>query len=226
MQKILIIEDDPAILKGLESSLTSEGYNVTGAADGEKGYLLAKSDSYNLIILDIMLPYKNGLDICKDLRSQGNSIPIIMLTSRKEEIDKVLGLEIGADDYLTKPFSVRELNARIKALLRRASGSQKEINSYKFDSISVDFKKQEVLKNNKILNLTVREFNLLKFFIEHESEIVTRNQLLDEVWGYEAFPTTRTVDNYILTLRKKVEDNPSNPKHILTIHTAGYKFIG
>ncbi|MGE5679371.1 MAG: response regulator transcription factor [Bacillota bacterium] len=224
-QRILIIEDDLAIQKGLETSLTAEGYNVTTAEDGQKGYSLAEKNDFSLIILDLMLPYKNGLDICRDLRSRGIATPVIMLTSKKDEIDKVVGLEIGADDYLTKPFSIRELNARIKAVLRRVARPEKEMNCYKFGSITVDFNLHEVHKHNKLLDLTVKEFNLLKFFIEHEGQIITRNQLLDEVWGYDAFPTTRTVDNYVLALRKKIENDPSSPDHIMTIYTAGYKFI-
>ncbi len=225
MKTILIVEDDPSILRGLEDALVQEHFNVLSAADGEKGYLLGKRENIDLIILDLMLPKKNGQEICRDLRKDGVNTPILMLTSKKEEMDKVLGLELGADDYVTKPFSIRELIARVKALLRRKVELKKEIDEYAFGNVHVDFKKQEAIKNKKALKLSATEFEILKYFVQHESEVVTRDMLLDEVWGYETFPTTRTVDNYILSLRKKIEDNPSKPKHLLTIHTAGYKFV-
>ena len=225
MKRILIIEDDPAILTGLTDSLQEEHFEVLTAEDGEIGYQEAKKENIDLIILDLMLPSKNGIDICKDLRKDGINTPILMLTVKKEEMDKVLGLEIGADDYVTKPFSIRELIARIKALLRRKVELNKEIDEYSFGKISIDFKKQEALKNNKPIELSTSDFKILKYFIQREGEIITRDQLLDNVWGYENFPTTRTVDNHILALRKKIEDNPSHPVHLLTIHKAGYKFI-
>ncbi|MFQ5798415.1 MAG: response regulator transcription factor [Bacteroidota bacterium] len=225
MKTILIVEDDPSILRGLEDALVQEHFNVLSATDGEKGYLLGKRENIDLIILDLMLPKKNGQEICRDLRNDGVNTPILMLTSKKEETDKVLGLELGADDYVTKPFSIRELIARVKALLRRKVELKREIDDYAFGNVHVDFKKQEAIKNKKALKLSATEFEILKYFVQHESEVVTRDMLLDEVWGYETFPTTRTVDNYILSLRKKIEDNPSKPKHLLTIHTAGYKFV-
>lgn len=225
MKTILIIEDDPSIAKGLEEALKEEHFNVMSANNGEKGYTMAKRENVDLILLDLMLPDKNGEDICRDLRKDGVSTPILMLTSKKEELDKVLGLEIGADDYVTKPFSVRELLARIKALLRRKGELKKDIDEYVFGNMRVDFKKQEAVKKGKPLKLTAKEFDVLKYFILRESEVVTREMLLDEVWGYEHFPTTRTVDNYILSLRKKIEEDPSKPEHLLTVHTAGYKFV-
>lgn len=225
MKRILAIEDDPAILRGLVASLKAEHYEVLTATDGEKGYQIGKRGNIDLIILDLMLPNKNGEEICRDLRKEGINIPILMLTVKKEEMDKVLGLEVGADDYVTKPFSIRELHARIKALLRRPPALKKEIDAYTFGDVHVDFKKHEVTKNKAPLQLSVRELEVLKYLIQHEGEVVTRDMLLENVWGYEAFPTTRTVDNYILSLRKKIEENPSKPKHLLTIHTAGYKFV-
>lgn len=225
MTKILIVEDDIAIQKGLEAALKAEDYDITTASDGQKGFELASKDLNDLIILDIMLPFKNGLDICRDLRGKGLGTPIIMLTSRKDEIDKVVGLEIGADDYITKPFSIRELQARIKALLRRSTGKLNEVKTYTFGDVNVDVEKQEVTKGGQQVKLSVREFTLLKYFISHECQVITRNQLLDEVWGYDVFPTTRTIDNYVLSLRKKIEDDPAEPAHLLTIHTAGYKFV-
>jgi len=225
MKRILIVEDDPAILVGLKESLLEEHFEVLTASDGEEGYQKGKKENIDLIILDLMLPTKNGIEICKDLRLNGVSVPILMLTSKKEEMDKVLGLEIGADDYVTKPFSIRELIARIKALLRRNTEMKKELEEYSFDNVMLDFKKQEAYKNNNSLDLSTTEYNLLKYFIQFEGEVVTRHQLLDDVWGYDNFPTTRTVDNFILNIRKKIEDDPSQPKHLLTVHKAGYKFV-
>ena len=225
MKRILVIEDDLAILKGLEASLRDEHYEVLSATDGEKGYQIGKRENIDLIILDLMLPKKNGQEVCAELRKEGVSTPILMLTSKKLEMDKVLGLELGADDYVTKPFSVRELLARVKALLRRKGEIRKDIDEYTFGDVHVDFRKQETTRNKKPLKLSAKEYEILKFFIQREGEVVTRDMLLDKVWGYETFPTTRTVDNYILSLRKKIENDSSKPKHLLTIHTAGYKFV-
>ena len=225
MKKILIIEDDPALLTGLSESLCNEKFEVTKAADGMKGYTLALQNDFDLVLLDIILPLKDGFDICKDLRKEGRNMPIMMLTSKNEEIDKVLGLEIGADDYMTKPFSLKELLARIKALLRRAQPAAPGIEEYSFGKFIMNLKKMEVLKKGKAVKMSATEYKILKYFVEHEGEVITRDKFLDDVWGYDAFPTTRTVDNYILSLRKKIEDDPSSPEHIVTVHTAGYKFI-
>ncbi len=225
MKKILIIEDDPAILQGLAAGLELEHYDVLSAADGEKGFLMAQRENIDLVILDLMLPGKNGEEICRDLRARGINVPIIMLTSKGTETDKVLGLELGADDYVTKPFSLRELQARIGAVLRRRPAPVKEIDACSFGGVELDFKKQEAVRNGTAVRLSAREFDVMKFFAAHEGEVVTREMLLDAVWGYEEFPTTRTVDNYILSIRKKLEENPSEPKHLITIHTAGYKFV-
>ena len=225
MRRILIVEDDPAILKGLEASLEEEHYQVLSAMDGEEGYRLAREENIDLIILDVMLPKKNGDEICRDLRAEGVETPILMLTSKKEEMDKVLGLELGADDYMTKPFSVRELQARIRALLRRHKAVLKEVDEYTFGDVHVDFRRQEADKGGNPITLSAKEFEVLKYFVQHEGEVVTRNMLLDEVWGYEAYPATRTVDNYILSLRKKLEDDPARPQHLITAPAAGYKFV-
>lgn len=225
MKRILIIEDDPSIRLGLTDSLEEEHYDVVSAIDGEIGYQKAKNENVDLIILDLMLPKKNGQEVCRQLRQEGISTPIIMLTSKGSEMDKVLGLELGADDYVTKPFSLREFHARIKALLRRQGELKKDLDEYAFGNVYIDFKKQEAIKNNQQMKLSTKEFEILKYFIIHESEVITRDMLLDDVWGYDTYPTTRTVDNYILTLRKKIEDNPAEPKHLLTVHTAGYKFL-
>jgi len=224
MKKILLIEDDPAILNGLTEALQNEYYTIETAMDGEKGYKTAKRENFDLILLDLMLPFKDGFEICKDLRKEGIATPIIMLTSKKDEIDKVIGLEMGADDYLTKPFSLKELLARIKAVLRRSQTSLFELEEINFGDIYISFKKQEAFRNSTQVKLSSTEFRIIKYFIQHEGSVITRNQFLDDVWGYDAFPTTRTVDNYILSIRKKLEDDPANPHHFLTIYSAGYKF--
>ncbi|HAL57853.1 MAG TPA: DNA-binding response regulator [Bacteroidetes bacterium] len=225
MKTILVIEDDPAILSGLEEILTKEHFKVIAARDGLKGFQMAKRESVSLIILDLLLPEKDGIDVCRDLRRDGVNVPILMLTSKKEEMDKVIGLEIGADDYMTKPFSAKELVSRIKAVLRRQSEIRMEISETRFADVYVDFKKQELTRGKKKLSMSAKEFQLLRYFVEREGEVVSRAQLLDDVWGYEVTPTTRTVDNYVLSLRKKIEANPSKPKHLITVHTAGYKFV-
>jgi DNA-binding response OmpR family regulator len=225
MKKILIVEDDPAILKGLDASLKEEHYEILTASDGERCHQILRREKVDLIILDVMLPKKHGFDVCRDIRKEGIDTPIIFLTSKKEEMDKVLGLELGADDYVTKPFSIRELLARVKALLRRKADIKHEVEEYNFGNVYIDFKKQLATKNKESVKLSAKEFEVLKYFIQHEGEVITRDMLLDEVWGYENFPTSRTVDNYILSIRKKLEDKPNEPAHLLTIHTAGYKFV-
>jgi DNA-binding response OmpR family regulator len=224
MKTILIIEDDAPLLKGLTEALAAEHYNLLSAVNGQDGYETAKREKVDLIILDLMLPGKNGREICRDLREEGNETPILMLTSRKGETDKVLGLEIGADDYVTKPFSLGELVARVRALIRRSSITHKEVSTFAFGNVEIDFRRQEAMKRGKSLKLSARELKVLQYLIQHEGEVVTREMLLNDIWGYEHFPSTRTVDNFVLSLRKKVEDNPSAPQHILTVHTAGYKF--
>ena len=225
MKKILIIEDDPATLTGLEETLKTEHFEVTGVQNGNMGYEKATRDKFDLIILDLVLPDKNGIEICKDLRNKGVNIPILMLTSMKEEIDKVLGLELGADDYVTKPFSVKELVARVKALLRRGTKLVKDIEEFSFGNIFLNFKSYEARLRDKNIQMSSMEFKILKYLISHEGEVIERNKLLDEVWGYENFPSTRTVDNFILSLRKKIEVDPAKPKHLQTVHKAGYKFV-
>jgi DNA-binding response OmpR family regulator len=225
MKSILVIEDDPAIVKGLRIGLEEEHYDVETATDGEKGYQLAQDKHYDIIILDLMLPGMNGQDICRELRSKGIQTPIIMLTSKKQETDKVLGLELGADDYVTKPFSILELQARIRAILRRSAPKKNNLSCCNFGSVELDFKKQTAFKNGQSLKLSTKEFEILHYFLQKEEEVVTRDMLLDEVWGYDVFPTTRTIDTFILNLRKKIEEDPSNPKHLITVHKAGYKFL-
>jgi DNA-binding response OmpR family regulator len=224
MRKILIVEDDAAILCGLSESLNQQHYEIETATDGEEGFKKARKKNVDLIVLDLMLPKMNGEEICRKLRDEGVNTPIMILTSKNEEASKVLVLELGADDYVTKPFSLLELQARVKALLRRGTSSVEKVNEFLFGNVKVDFKKHEVVKKGKKVKLTEREFKLLKYLIEHRGEVITRDMLLDQVWGYDSFPTTRTVDNYILLIRHKIEDNPSRPKFILTVHTSGYKF--
>ncbi|HCY76612.1 MAG TPA: DNA-binding response regulator [Ignavibacteriales bacterium] len=225
MKKILIIEDDPAIRTGLNETLTAEGYSIAEAETGNKGFELARKNDFDLILLDLVLPGKDGIEICKDLRNEGIKTPIVMVTSRKEEIDKILGLEIGADDYVTKPFSIRELVARVKALIRRSTYEPGNIEEVEFADIKINFKNQDMLKGNNPVRLSATEYRILHYFIDHESEVISRDKFLDEVWGYDSYPTTRTVDNYILSLRKKIEDDPANPKHLITIYKVGYKFV-
>ncbi len=225
MKKILIIEDDPAISKGLVDALILENFNAKSVDDGERGYNVAKVEKFDLIILDLMLPGKNGMDVCRDLRKDGVHTPIIMLTSKTEELDKVLGLELGADDYMTKPFSIRELLARIKAVMRREPEIKNDIEECSFGNLYINFRAMEATKNKKPIELSNLEFKVLKYFCQQENVVIDRNTLLEEVWGYDNFPSTRTVDNFILSLRKKIEDDPSHPAHIITLHGAGYKFI-
>jgi DNA-binding response OmpR family regulator len=225
MKTILVIEDDPSISHGLQEALTAEHFSVRVANTGARGLAALKREPVDLVILDLRLPDMKGEDICRTVRAEGSAVLILMLTAKKAEADKVLGLEIGADDYMTKPFSVRELTARIRALLRRQGDLAKGTEEVTFGSVYIDFKKQIVTKNKKEVRCTVREFEVLKFLADHEDEVVTRDMLLNEVWGYDQFPTTRTVDNYILSLRKKIEDHPDHPEHILTVHTAGYRFV-
>ena len=225
MKRVLVVEDDAAIRNGLEEVLAAEHYQVLAAATGTKALDLGKKENLDVIILDLGLPDINGEDVCQQLRDAGVPTPILMLTSKSQEMDKVMGLEKGADDYMTKPFSVRELLARLRALLRRERGVKRDLEEYAFGKAVVDFKKQEAQFNGKPVKLSVREYAVLKYLIMHEGEVVTRDMLLNDVWGYEQFPTTRTVDNYILALRKKLEGKTTAPAHILTVHTAGYKFV-
>lgn len=225
MKKILIIEDDVALLKTLETALEAENYTVLSAEDGRKGYELATQEKIDLILLDLKLPSMDGFEICKGLRSQGNMTPIVFLTGeKKDEIDKVVGLELGGDDYIIKPFGTRELMARIRAVLRRAIPEEVELKEYSFGDINIDFKKQVAYKGRTEIYLTAKEFGLLKLLISHEGEVVNRDTILNEVWGYDKFPTTRTIDTFIHNLRQKIEDHPSNPVHIITIPWSGYKF--
>ena len=225
-EKILIIEDEADLVKGLKLNLVDEGYEVDWAADGREGLRRALEEAPDLVILDIMLPGMNGLEICRELRQKKTNIPVIMLTAKGEEVDKVVGLEIGADDYMTKPFSVRELLARIKAHLRREKREPRNVpKTCVFGEVEVDFVHFKVRRAGRESDLTSLEVDILKYLIAHKGEVVSREALLDKVWGYDKFPTTRTIDNHILKLRKKIEEDPSRPRHIFSIYGEGYRFM-
>lgn len=226
--KILLVEDEEGLVLTLTDRLRSEGFDVSVATDGKSGFELAEKGSFDLLILDVMLPKKNGYDICRDLRQKGIATPILMLTAKGEIIDKVLGLKLGADDYLTKPFEMIELLARVEALLRRAPAQQANGNgadSFKFGDVFIDFKRAEVVRNNQPVDLSAMEFKLLQFLIENRGHVHSRDHLLDAVWGYDAMPSTRTVDVHIAWLRQKLEANPKHPNFIQTVHGMGYKFV-
>ena len=225
MSLILVIEDDPAILRGLADNLRFESYEVLTAADGETGYRLIGEKKPDLIVLDLMLPKLSGYEICRKARAAGIETPILMLTARGEEADRVLGLDLGADDYVAKPFSVRELLARIRAILRRMLPPKALPDELLFDDVTVDFRSYEAHKGGKTLELTRKEFHVLRLLASRAGEVVTRDELLNEVWGYENYPTTRTVDNHVAALRAKLERDPADPQYLRTVHGVGYKFV-
>jgi len=221
--RILIVEDEPAMVAGLRDNFEFEGYDVISADNGVAGLERALADDPDLVVLDVMMPRMSGLDVCKQLKAKRPSVPIIMLTARGQEIDKVVGLELGADDYVTKPFSIRELMARVKAVLRRASPLPEV---YRFSDVEVNIRSNEVLRSGTPIELSAKEFALLAYFISHPAETLSRDRLLDAVWGYDNYPNTRTVDTHIVHLRQKLELNPEEPRFILTVHGSGYKFVG
>lgn len=226
-RRILLVEDEPGLVLTLNDRLTSEGYQVESVRDGESGLDRASNEAFDAVILDVMLPRKNGFDVCRDLRQRGVNVPILMLTARGQVVDKVVGLKLGADDYLTKPFEMMELLARVEALLRRAPAQPgPNTETYQFGSIKVDFRRAEVDRDGVKMELSAKEFQLLRYFIEHREATLSRDELLNEVWGYDAMPTTRTVDVHVAWLRQKLEPNPRHPQYILTVHGMGYKFIG
>jgi two-component system, OmpR family, alkaline phosphatase synthesis response regulator PhoP len=226
-KRVLLIEDEPGLVLTLTDRLTREGYEVEAAGDGEAGYTLARERHFDLILLDLMLPGRSGFDVCRDLRRAGQDTPILMLTARGLVADKVVGLKLGADDYLTKPFAMMELLARIEALLRRVPApADQPGDSYSFGSVRVDFRGAEVWKDGRPVALSAKEFSLLCCFIAHRGAVLSRDALLNRVWGYEAMPNTRTVDVHVAGLRQKLEDRPSHPRFIVTVHGMGYKFLG
>jgi DNA-binding response OmpR family regulator len=224
--RILIVEDEPAMVAGLRDNFEYEGYDVISAADGVAGLDRAIADDPDLVVLDVMMPRMSGLDVCKQLKTKRPSLPIIMLTARGQEIDKVVGLELGADDYVTKPFSIRELMARVKAVLRRVSSPAPTAEVYRFSDVEVNIRSNEVRRAGKLVDLSAKEFSLLAYFVSNPAETLSRDRLLDSVWGYENYPNTRTVDTHIVHLRQKLEPNPEEPRFILTVHGSGYKFVG
>ena len=224
--KVLIVEDDEAMAVALRDGFAFEGYDVRVAPDGAAGLKLAGEHDHDLIILDVMLPKLDGIDVCRRIRRDGSKVPVIMLTARGQEIDKVVGLKTGADDYVTKPFSFLELMARVEAVLRRSRGYTESVEHYRFGDVAIDFKSAVAHKRGKPLALSPRELRLMAFLIEHRGEVLTRERLLDAVWGYDNVPFTRTVDMHMAKLRKKIEDRPHDPEYIITVHRVGYKFTG
>ena len=221
MSRIVVVEDDAAILRGLTDNLEADGYEVLAARDGESGYRLIREQSPDLVILDLMMPKMGGYEVCRKVRDEGIAVPIMMLTARGDESDRVLGLDLGADDYVTKPFSVRELLARVRALLRRGQIATSLPDQLRFGDVVVDFRRYEATKNGERLELTRKEFGTLRFLGARSGEVVTRDELLREVWDYKQYPTTRTVDNHVASLRAKIENNASEPQHLVTVHGVG-----
>jgi len=226
MATILIVEDEPDMANGLRDNLEFDGHAVRIARDGEEALESAAEVVPDLILLDLMLPRRNGLDVCREVRRRGINIPIIMLTAKGQETDKVVGLEIGADDYVTKPFSVRELLARVHAQLRRSGSQTAAMENFRFGEIELDFKRHHASRAGRFLPLTAREFDLLRYFVRRRGETVSRDELLDKVWGLRAYPLSRTVDNHISKLRQKIERLPAEPEYLITVHGLGYKFLG
>jgi len=226
VKRILLIEDESGLVLTLTDRLTREGYAVDNAADGESGLERASAEPFDLLLLDLMLPRMSGFDVCRELRKRGVETPVIMLTARGQVVDKVAGLKLGADDYVTKPFEMAELLARIEANLRRAPAAPHPAEGFAFGDVRVDFRKAEAMRDGQPIELSAREFQLLRYFVEHRGATVSREELLNEVWGYHAMPSTRTVDVHVAWLRQKIEPNPRHPQFILTIHGTGYKFAG
>ncbi len=225
MKKILIVEDEPNMRLGLKDNLEFEGYEVDFATDGESGLQKIIDNIYDLILLDVMMPKMSGFDVCKTIRKKGITTPVILLTAKDQEIDKVLGLELGADDYVTKPFSLRELLARIKAVMRRSENLRTDYSKVQIGRVDVNFKDYTALENEESVQMSHKEFEILNYLWKHRNKTVSRDDLLEKIWGYEGSPTTRTVDNFILKLRQKLEIDPNHPRIIITVHGIGYKLI-
>jgi DNA-binding response OmpR family regulator len=225
VQTILIIEDDPAISLGLRKNLSFEGYRVLTATDGEKGLELAFDAKPDLILLDVMLPGVNGFEICRTIRRHDSTVPILIISAKDQEIDKIMGLELGADDYIAKPFSVREVVARVKAALRRATALEQEVEVLRFGENEIDFQGRSLKVDGKEIDVSPREFDLLDYMAKNPNRVLARDQILNRVWGYDYYGTARTIDNFIQKLRRKVEQDPENPRHIVTVRGVGYKFV-
>jgi two-component system alkaline phosphatase synthesis response regulator PhoP len=225
--RVLLVEDEPSLVVTLSDRLDAEGYDVEPARDGIAALDRALEGTFDIVLLDVALPGRNGFEVCRELRQRGNAVPVLMLTARGEVTDRVVGLKLGADDYLVKPFEIVELLARIEALLRRsrspATGSS---DAYAFADVRVDFRAAQVYRGGTPLALSALEYKLLRYFIEHRGALLSRDELLDKVWGYDAMPTTRTVDVHVASLRQKIEANPAHPEHIRTVHRLGYRFVG
>ena len=224
MKRILVVEDEPAIAFGLQADLVAEGYDVAVVGDGETAARRAREGIFDLILLDVMLPRKDGFEVCRELRRAGLKTPILLLTARSQEVEKVMGLEWGADDYVTKPFSPPELRARIKALLRRASGGEEP--AYRFGDVEVDFARCELRRAGRTIEMTALELRLLAAFIRNRGRVLSRQKLLDEAWGPGTFITDRVVDNHVVALRKKIEAQPHNPRYLISLRGLGYRFDG
>lgn len=223
--KVLLVEDEPGLVMTLTDRLVAEGYEVESVGDAPRALERGGAGAHDLILLDVMLPGGNGFDVCRALRQRGVQSPILMLTARGQIIDRVVGLKLGADDYLVKPFEMAELLARVEALLRRASSPPRTADGFRFGDVTVDFRRAEVTKAGRAVDLSAREFRLLRYFVDHAGAAISRDELLNEVWGYNAMPSTRTVDVHVAWLRQKLETNPRHPEHLLTVHGLGYKFI-
>jgi DNA-binding response OmpR family regulator len=225
MTKVLVVEDDPGILRTVADNLRFEQYEVVTAADGETAYALQQREQPDLIVLDLMLPRMSGLEFCRKLRSEDVQVPVLMLTARGEEADRVRGLDLGGDDYVTKPFSVSELMARVRALLRRAAVASGAPPTLRFGQVEVDFRRHAAQRSGRPVDMTRKEFALLRFLASREDAVVSRDEILNKVWGFESYPLTRTVDNHVSSLRAKLEPDPARPVHIQTVHGVGYKFV-
>ena len=225
METVLIIEDDPAIMLGLKKNLRYHGYDVVVATDGAAGLEIAIDKRPDLILLDIMLPQMSGFEICKTLKRHEVETPIIILSAKDQEIDKIMGLDLGADDYITKPFSIGEVVARINAVLRRKRRYDNRVETYEFGNVVVDFTGRSVEVGNKTVDLSPREFDLLSFFVKHQGQVLERQQILNRVWGYDYYGTARTIDNFVTKLRQKIEERPDKPLHFVTVRGIGYKFL-
>lgn len=226
MAKVLIVEDEPDMVRGLADNLRMEGHEVHAVSDGAKAVETVVKQRPDVILLDVMLPNLDGLEVCREIRARAISTPIVMLTARGQEVDRVLGLELGADDYVTKPFSLRELLARIKAVLRRTRRHPRDVGEIRVGDWVVDARRYEAVRGRTRVALSHYEVQVLRILVERRDEVVSRNEILNEVWGIDALPTDRTVDNYVVKLRQKLEKDPRRPRHILTVHGAGYKFVG
>jgi two-component system, OmpR family, alkaline phosphatase synthesis response regulator PhoP len=225
MERIMVIEDDPAVQRALRRTFESAGFDVTVAADGNGAMETFRAFSPRIVILDLRLPGKSGQDVCREIKRESANVPILVLSAASDVLDKVLLLELGADDYVTKPFSPRELLARVRAALRRLNQSADKAEVFSFDDWEVNFSKMELCREGKLVPLTPQEFKMLRFFLNNQERVLSRTELLNEVWGYNNYPTTRTVDTHMLRLRQKLERDPADPVHFRTVHGTGYKFV-